>query len=78
MDLDDRYLTRFLEADKLTLKVESAAAHQGGDSPWWAERHRAMAAAHLKAAREHTAKELALLPAPDNAQAYPPGGGDRW
>lgn len=77
MELEARYLIRFLAADDYTLTVESASVHRG-DKPWWAERHRAMAAAHLQAAREHTAKELALRPAPDNAQAYPADGGDLW
>ena len=76
-DLTTRYAERYRRNDEHNLDIEGASIRRN-DTDWWRDRHRAMAAAHLQVAREHTAKEMALMPVPDAPWAYPPDGEDAW
>lgn len=78
MDLLSRYLERYGRADEFNLDMELRAVEPGKRAESERERLDVMAAAHRMQAATLTAKRLALLPAPDNAQAYPPDGEDRW
>lgn len=72
-----RIAAAYAAADEHRLQIEGASVPRA-DTAWWAGRMDDMAEAHRTQARALTAQALALRPAPDNAQSYPPEGEDAW